>query len=90
MLPDSVGCSSASLRPLEAEHRRLWAAGCQAAKRTTDPEFGFKLLSSRLRFRARMPLLCLVSWAGLLDSQGRLLDPLREMRRLVNGAEQPR
>jgi len=74
----------------EAECERLWRRARDTAKRTLDTKFGAKLLACDLQFRARMPLLRLISWAGLLDSQGTLLDSLREMRRLLDGAERPK
>ena len=89
MLLEASGRNLPLLAALKRERRVLWERACEAARITGDPGFGVKLLACDVRFWMRMPLLRLVSWAGLLDSQGRLLDPLRETRRLL-GAERPK
>ena len=90
MLVESGPVTSLSPEALEAEYEQLRIAAREAARAISDERFGVKLLACGLRFRARMTLLRLAILAGLAHPEGRLLDPLREMRRLLDGAGRTR
>ena len=85
MLPESGERGLGSLGALEIECARLWERACEAARRTEDADYGVKLLTHSLRFGARMLVLRLAIRTGLIDGEGRVLDPLREMRQLLDG-----